>query len=194
MNIQINEQLIEQERDFERAVLPELIKDKGIHVLEDTQYKENIKAHEFYSFPIWDNVLCYFEQAPKIHHRLTPWKEIGQKLNLNNKQLDQLKKLYDLADCKGYLPPETFKGKHRKQDIQKLVQNNIICTLNPELGKRREGFLLNPCVLWAREWWSPWAQGGLAMMWMNEIETTLPVLHRYGFTFDDGAKYVHFRQ
>jgi hypothetical protein len=145
-----------------------------------SQTSQNKELRELFALrlklPEWSNSFCYWLKEPEHHERMVNWNEICDKFGLKRGYRKVLKGLYGKADHTGLLAYESMvaiiPNKNRFRTLNALYVADVLSQRGPDL------FCINPSIMWGKEWWSPAAQGILAVTWMNGELVTFPRLNK----------------
>jgi len=126
--------------------------------------------------PEWSNPFCYWYRTPKHTDRLVSWEEITKKFHLQSTQSPTLEKIYNRTNYHGWINfaqiNKIIPQKNRSRALKSLCERDV-------LSKRCGGYYLNPSILWARDWWSPYMQGVLVQSYIYSIHVEAPPISKF---------------
>lgn len=125
-----------------------------------------------FKLPMWENRFTRWIEEPTHTNRLSSWEEVRVAFGLRADSVETVKMLHKKSNGSGFLPIRCFNEvvaqKNRARVLYQLERNEIVQRV------KEDTLLLNPSILWARDWYSPFAQGVMATNWMNRTAVELP--------------------
>jgi hypothetical protein len=113
----------------------------------------------------WANPFCYWYKEPEFAERLTSWEDIQTTTKLTDKELDLLVFIHKNTDFSGAMcrsQLSKYKDRKKSRTLTTLVQKDAVKVIATEI-------VVNPSIMFGRDWYSPFYQGVLLSAYMNEF-------------------------
>lgn len=143
--------------------------------IQESIGKRNYTVREAFSHcfkvPEWSNIFCYWYRMPKHASDLTAWTEIQRKFGITSSQTSNLQTVLDKADCAGRIRYKDLVLKDKARIIVQLVKHDCVKRFGYSTdGSKgdKEFIVVNPAIVYARDWWSPFMQGVMLCEYQNE--------------------------